>query len=195
MESKNPINVGWIVVSFIFVQPLGMLLLCLRFLYDKKESLKHGRTILKTSITFFVLFLIFLFTDTPDMEDFLYSLYLFGGGALIGFVAAYIMIRRGRKYEKYRSAVEMHKLVKLQSIADAVKLPVETVTQDLLKMIEVDFFPDARVNLDERTFILNAAMQEEEKTKTVRCTGCGATAVAVSSRGTVCEYCGAPVNY
>ena len=194
-KPKNTVSIGGIAAAFVFIQPLGMFLLGLRLLHNKQEILKNGRTMFKVAVVFLALFLIFLLVDYQSITDFYYSFYLFGGGAVIGLIMSLIMIRQGLKDEKYKAAVEIHKLTKLHSIADTVKTPVETAIRDLRYMIEHDIFPNAELNVEEQIFTLNVRLRGEEKMRTMRCSGCGATVFAVSSKGTVCEYCGSPVNY
>ena len=194
-KSGKTIGFGWIVFSFIFVQPLGMLLLCLRFILNRKDVLKGAWTIFKTSAVFFALFWVFMLVDYTGMEDFFYSLYLFGAGSLIGFTMFPFMLTLGCKDAKYRIAVEKTRLVKLQDIASAVNMSEAIAARDLQKLIDCGAFPNGKLDMNNEIFILNKYDHEREQTRTFRCSGCGATVVAVNNKGGVCEYCGSPVNY
>ena len=194
-RSSEPIGMHWIVLAFLFLQPLAIPLLGLRYMWKKTEQLSAGRSLFKVSVVFIGLFLLFMLVDYQGLEDFYYSFYFFGAGGIIGLIMSLRMIQQGSKDEKYYYAVEVNHLEKISDIALALNIPSETVVQDLQKMMQNDFFPNAKLDVAGQLFILNAAEREAVKQRTFRCSGCGATVLAISNQGSVCEYCGSPVNY
>ena len=193
MKTKERLGIGWIIVSFIFVQPLGVLLLGIRLGQNRKDMIKGSGTMLKLSVTFIALFLLFLISDNITTEDIYYSIYFFGAGGVLGFVISLLMRKRGTVDEKYKSVVEGHRLTKVEHIAQAMKLSEEIVMRDLQKMIKCGIFPDAELDRAAGIFCLDKDVPEEKR-KTFSCDGCGATVVAIVGKDSVCEYCGSPVN-
>ena len=194
-EGKKQISIGWIVAAFIFPTPLGSVLLGLRYRQNKAEQLKGGRSLFKVALWFIGLFFLLMLIDFTGIEDFFYSFYFFGAGGFFLFFLSLFMIRQGLRDEKYSSAVEKHALTRLDDISAAVGYPVSIVTRDLQRMIRDGIYPEAVLSQSKMTFFLSPDDAKPEVLKTLRCAGCGATVVAVSGKDTICEYCGAPVNY
>ena len=195
-KKENPISKIWIVLSFVFLlPPLGILLTGLRLKQNKRELLKGGRTLLTVSLVFLGLFFLFMLIDYTGIQDFLFSLYFFGSGAVIAFVMSLTMIKKGSLQEKYRVAVEEHKLVELNEIAAAVKLPLYTVVRDLQEMITVGIFPEAAIDIEKGIFTLRVYTVENQQFRTIQCKSCGASVVVVLGRDALCEYCGSPVSF
>ena len=188
-----------IIVTMIFVPPLGMFLLGLKLRQNRKKTLERGKILLALSIAYTSLFFLFCFIDYKDLTDFIFSMYLFGASGIIAFIMSLFMLVRGRKEKKYTDAVTKHTITPIEDISKTMHLPKEIVLRDLLGMISYGIFPGAKIDLHKNIFILNTNIPASDKTanksKTIRCEGCGATATAFEGKGTVCEYCGAPVNY
>jgi hypothetical protein len=195
-KAKKPIAVAWIAIAFIFVQPLAMLLLGVRRMQNKREWLKGGQAMLKLSLVFLGLFFLFwLVGGAANMEDFKYSFYLFGAGSIIGLVIAQKMIKKGRQDEKYKAAVETHRMEKVEAIAKEAGVSQETAVRDLRKMIEDGIFPHAQITQEGKHFYLEALHPHIARERTVRCTGCGAKVFVTKNRGGKCEYCGMVWEY
>ena len=194
-KKSKPVGMVWLVLSFIFVQPLGMLLLGLRRMHDRSEWLKSGQSLLKTSLVFFGLFWLFYLVSEPDAQDFEYSFYLFGAGSLIGFIMSYIMISRGKKEEKYKDAILQHRMEKVADIARAVGVDEKTAVADLRKMVADGIFPYAALSRDAKYFESEARHPHAAIKRTIRCFSCGAKVIVIKGRGGICEYCGAVSEY
>ena len=191
--ANKRMGIHWIVLAFIFIQPLGALLLGIRYFQNRKEVVRGGRAMFKFSVVFVGLFLLFFLVSDPTWEDFWMSLYLFGGTATVGFIMSMFLLWRGRRDEKYKSAVEAQHMTVIQDIADAVALPVKVAERDLRALIHGGVFPGMGIDVIQgKIFVL---VTEAKVTRTLRCSGCGATVTAVDKQGSVCEYCGSPVNY
>ena len=132
--------------------------------------------------------------ETDQLTNILFSKYFVGISAIVGLILSQIMIQKGRKDEKYKSAIEIHGLKRVKDIAAAVKVTSETAIKDLQKLIDEGFFSNGELNADKTVLVLDKKAVVE-KVRTHRCSGCGATVVATSTKGTVCEYCGSPVNF
>jgi len=196
-KDKKQISVIWVVLSFVFfLFPVGMFLVSLRYWQNKTSHAKGGRSLLAVAITFFALFLLFwLISDVPTMQDFIMSFYLFGAGSIIGLVFSGLMLANGAKQAKYLRAVESYQCTTISAVVEAVGLPRATVVNDLQKMIHDGILPEAKMDASADVFTLRFRELAEQMTKTVRCPGCGATAVATRGIASVCEYCGAPVVF
>jgi len=196
MKKENLISIIWIVLSFMFfLFPLGVFLIGMRLSHNKKELLKGARTALGVAITFFALFFLFAFADYSGIEDLLYSGYFFGLGAVITFVFSLRLRKQGNLYEKYRTAVELHRISELGKIAEAMELSWDTVIRDLRQMINEDIFPEAEIDEERGIFTLRVYTPDNQETRAVQCSSCGATVVSILGRDTVCEYCGSPVTF
>lgn len=194
-KKSKPVATVWLVLAFIFVQPLGMVLLGLRRMHDRGEWLKNGQSLLKTAFVFFGLFWLFFLINPPTVQDFQYSFYLFGAGALIGFAMSYVMITKGRVDEKYKTAVVQHRLEKVADIANTVGVDEKTAAADLRKMILNGIFPYAALSNDGRLFDLEARHPHVAIKRSIRCFSCGAKIVVIKGRGGRCEYCGTVSEY
>ena len=194
-RAKEPDFIVWIVVAFIFFPPMGMPLMAMRLMPNRRTGLKNGQTLFTVSGAFFLLYIwLLLPTETDQMLNIIFSTYFVGITAIAGLIVSQILIQRGRKDAKYVSAIEKHNLKKIQDIAAAVKTKPEAAINYLEQMIIDEIFPNGAFNADRTEFILDKNTVIE-KVRTFRCPGCGATVIATTAGGTVCEYCGSPVNF
>ena len=194
IKMKQTIGGHWVILAFVFLTPLGIPLIGLRFLRTREDYWKNGRFLLKLSAVSLGLFLLLLIFGTTDVQDALISLYFFGAGGAVGLLMSQIMIRQSAREEKYKSAVVKHRLTKLWDIAAAVKLPAEVVTKDLQRLIEGGIFPGAELDVGAGLFLLNKGRPVDAPLVTLRCESCGATVVTAQGQSGVCAYCGTPTN-
>ena len=184
----------WVVLGFIFIQPLGMLLLGVRKIQNRKSILKEGQSLFKVAVVFLALFAFFIFALMDEEVTIGYGFYFFGSLSLIAFVMSGIMIRIGVSDAKYMSAVVDHELTKIDDIASAVKKPKEVVVKELKKLIRCDVYPNASLDTIEMVFCLDKYATPLKHMQAQTCTHCGATVVAVEGQSGICEYCGSAVN-
>jgi len=172
--------------------PIGMLRIVHRQFQRKQQFNKGGGKLLALSVIFFILFGILISDPTTITNPFTYMYGVAGIGAVIFGV---LMILRGAKYDKYKSAVENHNLLTVKSIADMIKETDDVVIKDLLQMIKDGFFPDFRYDAAAKTLRLNNFAITKKRSKAIECDNCGAKVTVFEGDQNKCEYCGSALNY
>ena len=176
----------------LFIAPAGLLKIALRQSKRKQEFVKGGMKILVVS----GVFLIFCFVMIADGSLFTNAFtYLFGSAGIVGAVLGLIMIRQGIRNRNYSAAVQNNCLLKITDIADIMKLPKETVSKDILRMIAEGFFPEYKYDVKEATLKPHDLAVEKIKSKAILCTSCNATVTVFEGKQNKCEYCGIALNY
>ena len=141
-QEKKKISIIWIVLFFVlFLLPLGVLLIGLRLMQNKKELIKGGRIMLAIAVILFAFFMLFSLVSYDGADDVIFSFYLFGIGAIIAFVFAFLMVKKGNKYQKYFASIINHGIIQLSALADTMKISKDAVIQDLQQMIAGGIFP------------------------------------------------------
>ena len=190
-QEKKRISIIWIVLSFVlFLLPLGVLLIGLRLMQNKKELIKGGRIMLAIAVILFAFFMLFSLVSYGGADDVIFSFYLFGIGAIIAFVFAFLLVKKGNKYQKYFASVTNHGIVQLSALADTMKMSKDAIIQDLQQMIADGIFPEAKLDVQEGIFVV-----ENHLIITVKCDNCGASVSGVLGTNAVCEYCQSPVSF
>ena len=182
----------WVVLGFIFVQPVGMLLLGLR---KRKNALfleKEAKSMLTISIVFGILFSLTIFEITLSGD--LMSVYLFGAPAVVAFVFSILMRQQAARYAKLKAAILNHNLTKIKDIATAVKETEQQTCIALKEMMQVGFFPHPELDYGAMVFHPNRLTPKPEQMQSRVCASCGATVIWTEGDAGVCEYCGASVN-
>ena len=197
-KEKKKISTIWIVLSFLLFLPfVGVLLLGIRFMQNKKDMARSGKIMRGIGIAFSILFLIALTTsELSDFTAFILIIVFFGLTGVICFLFAFTMFEKSKLQEKYKTAVEEHKLTNLRDISETMELPLDTVIEDLKQMITGGIFPEASIDTTKEVFILRSYIpQGQQERKTMKCNSCGAAVTAVQGMDSVCEYCGSQVSY
>lgn len=107
----------------------------------------------------------------------------------------YLLIRRMRDTRKlvedfrlYSSVLAQDPEKEITGIAEALKIPQETVMRRLQEMCRRGYF-SGHINFNTRRMELG----QGKGLSVEQCPGCGAT-TAISSTGDVCRYCGTPLR-
>ena len=105
------------------------------------------------------------------------------------------LIRKARNTGKlvedfrlYSSVLAQDPEKEISGIAEALKIPQETVMRRLQEMCRRGYF-SGHINFQTRQMVL----EPESGLSIEHCPGCGAT-TAISSAGDVCRYCGTPLK-
>jgi|GEM_PF-2903693 len=197
---SNPIPLGGIIAAFIFVQPLAIVLLGLRKLYNRKTLSQGARTMLILAIVFGTLYLLMLSDGAALEGNWGIYLYMLGAPSVLSFAVWPFLFRLSNIDKRYIHAVT---IANLTDVADIAKFTQRTETQimnDLQKLIELKVFPYANLDRLARTFSLRANDPHLQnapapQTRACVCPGCGAASVATEGKASMCEYCGTPVVF
>ena len=143
----------WEFILCIFIAPAGVAKIAYRQYKNKEKLVKSGEKQLVIAAIFIFVFII-LITDSENVFNPL--TYLYGSSGILAIVLGILMILKGKKYNKYKSAINNHNLYSINEIAKFMSLPKETVTKDLLDMIEGGLLPDLKYNRETKKLELNA---------------------------------------
>ena len=176
----------------ILIPPLGVLKIAHRQMKNKQKLVKGGEQILVISGLFMIVFFIRINDAALISNPFTY---LYGSAGVLGIIIGILMVLRGIKYTKYKSAVENNNLYTVNNIAKVVKLPEETIIKDLLQMITYGFFPELKFDPKAKTLKPNDSAMANIMSRAVECNSCGATVTVFDGKQNKCEYCGEALNF
>jgi hypothetical protein len=198
---------GWVIFWFILFWPVGLILLFKKINSDKATMFKDGN---KVTIMSFVLMglgaLIFMaiLGGSADTYTFLWAFALIGGGVWVFFVGRK-MKADGERYKKYIALVANQNQTSIDNIAPAVGVSYEVAAKDLQKMIDLDYFHGAYIDMAQREIVLAktaphqvaqmaSTTQAQVQEKIATCGSCGANNRVTVGQIAECEYCGSPLQ-
>ncbi|MCD8509702.1 MAG: hypothetical protein LRY73_07380 [Bacillus sp. (in: Bacteria)] len=225
---KVPFYLQWwaIILGFIVFWPIGILLLILRITRSRRLMLKAGNGIRIVGILILAFFGLLTIGVIVDPEVGLEVFFVF---CLFFLLPGLFLYRYGRKLrlessktKKYIQLVVNEHLRSVDDIARSLQANPTKVREDLRKLIDQDFLPNATLNhTTDRLEIMIAdetiAGQDGEGTEkdnrgktttsanvasktggphrpvSVTCPGCGANNIIMGSTGE-CEYCGSTLT-
>ena len=174
----------------LIVPPAGLLRIARRHMKNKQNLVKGGEKVLILSGVFMIGFLALVSDAATITNPFTY---MYGISAILGIALGLPMLLKGVKYGKYKSAVEDHNLLAVSDIANMVKLPKNTVINDLLQMIKHGFFTELKFDSKMRSLQMRDSAMEKIPSKAVECDSCGAKVTVFEGKQNRCEYCGEPL--
>ena len=207
MEDSKKFNISWTVVilTLIFVWPIGLVLLFLKLTNNdgnntKLKSSANKFWILVIVCYFLILAFFSILSDSTGSELItdLILLILAIVGAVI-FTRKAIKLSKEYKYlKKYIEYIVAKRNISIEELAKSLGEPVEVVTKNVLKIINLKMI-DGYIN-EFNEIVLNSYAQTNnmnnprEKVSTVKCKNCGATNKFIVGRENRCEYCDSILN-
>ncbi|MDR0286709.1 MAG: hypothetical protein LBI03_03240 [Clostridiales bacterium] len=135
--------------------------------------------------------------DGFDSVDISMILMFLGGGALLLFFGVKAKML-SLKYNRYASIIANKKQTNLDYIAEQTEDSTQKVSDTLLAMLEVGFFPGAYIDENSRQLILPkevvSSPTETAQLSTKKCPSCGAVNTVIAGKMNECEYCGSSLN-
>jgi hypothetical protein len=130
---------------------------------------------------------------------------------VIGGVSALLISHRLRlktkRFRMYMSVIANDKIYRISTIADVTRQNVETVTDDLMEMIEIGYFTGAYIDGISGSIVLPQPRYPLENTvywpspapqapvaRVMKCKYCTANSVIYFNEIAQCEYCGASLE-
>lgn len=202
-ESSGPSWIAIIIMMMIF-WPIGVYLLYKRLKVDRKAAMGSGK-VLNVFGIFLILFGVMGILVSLDEADSM-------GVALFFLILGIVLKRMATKNKKqavrirqYIALIINQHITSLDELARATGCTYNVVCDDLNKMIEKGYLPDAYLNLSLRRIMLpgqqapvyrqtNSQQRGQVKTKVVTCKGCGAEMIVAEGTIRKCEYCGTPLQ-
>lgn len=223
MAMKVPFYLQWwaIILGFILFWPIGLALLIWRITRSRKLMLKSGNAIRIIGIIILVFFALVTLGVIVDPEAGFDVFIVF---CIFFFLPGFLLYRYGRKLrmesnmtKEYIQLIVNEHYRSVEEIARRRQMNPAQVRDDLNKLIEKNFLPNATLNqqTDRIEFLTaeepNRGQDTEEtsnasteaaatkdvsstkapasKPKSVTCSGCGANNMLTAGSGE-CEYCG-----
>jgi len=136
------------------------------------------------------------------------SLVFFCGGGLAIINSGKKMKLNAIKYKKYINIVVNQNSANIDNIASAIPTSYENAVTDLQKMINIGYFEDAYIDINNRQLVMpqrqstyippvksstHTVASTTPVTKVVRCKNCGANSTITLGGVDECEYCGSPL--
>ena len=191
-----------IYLFFFIYPPIGIYLLVRKLIAQKRNYTAAGNILKTIGISIMCIFTLALFTaflegnlaDEPAIAVcvlvFLIAAFIIGGGFLTAKGQDYI--KRGKRYERYKSIVTISGNGSIDAIASAFPASYEAALKDLEKMIDGGYFENCYIDYGARTLVMPGlgGTRYDPQPVAIRCSYCGAEGHAVPGKGMVCEYCG-----
>lgn len=214
MNNSNSKEMSWflkwpaIIILTILFWPLGIVLLIIRIAKDRRTRMAVGKT-LKISAYCVFAFGIIVFLSLSEQED---KAFAVGMGIFLIILAVILwfignkLVKESKLFKEYLNLIVNQRIFSMQQIATITNRDVALVKNDLQKMIDKGFLPDAYINLTDYTIVVpilqmqyqpqnqprvqEVSHQETAQARVVTCPSCGANNTIVPGQTVECEFCG-----
>lgn len=206
---KKSLPWGVVIVILIWIFPVGIWLVWRKMSIETLNMQKNGKTLRVIGFIFAGISLMYLalgLTGELKAEDngsivggIIIILTLLGGGGLAAIISGNKYIKNGKKYDKYAAIINESGENDIDSIAAIYQASYDEAVDDLQKMIDYGYFPNAYIDQSNRKLILSYShndneekivREEQKEPEMVKCPNCGAMNSIALSRDNKCEYCG-----
>ena len=195
MRSKIKIKgmgIAWIVLLCIFVPPIGVLMLGVRYMRNLWALPRGG---LRMCVTTGVMLMLgsMMISDETLRGNPIANMYAFAG--LVGIPFSVLLLRSYARDKRCFELVDLQKLRGISAIAQSMHLSEEKVLRHLTRMLHDGAFPELELDMSTKTLKPNNVAMARVQVKSVDCERCGATVAVYDDRANFCEYCGSAVSF
>jgi ABC-type multidrug transport system fused ATPase/permease subunit len=158
-------------------------------------------------IIFYLIGFIAIITEPGNLEGaqmivLLILWILFFTVGLLFIIPGYKIKKRIRRFKNYVTIISSENITSIDILATKTSQSVDYVRNDLQKMIDKKYFPNAYIDRDDNEIIIGSTDRQEHAQKTalvfadpvsVQCASCGAMNKKENGTTSTCEYCGSAI--
>ncbi len=207
MKTNKSLSWFWVIFWVILFFPIGFYLFIKKLTNDKAALMSSRRGILSIAGWILLVFGIIGFiagVDDGDIGLIIFTLLFIIGGVMV--------LRKSKeskklayRYKKYIDMIIYQNIRSIDSISMTINLPYDYVLNDLQNMINIGYLKDAIINQSNGELIFSKDFMESKalargssestnRSKVLKCSGCGANNIVIEGIISECEYCGTLIS-
>ena len=170
---KKSLPWGVVIVILIWLFPIGIWLVWRKMSIETLNMQKNGKILRVVGFIFAGMSLIYFIAgilgqleatgNGSVLGSMIAILVLLGGGGLVAIIGGNKYIKNGKKYDKYAAIINESGENDIDSIAAIYQVSYDEAVDDLQKMIDYGYFPNAYIDQSNRKLILSYSHNDNEE--------------------------------
>lgn len=185
-----------IFIGLICFFPIGIYLLIKKVVEDDGSYRQNGNALIILALVLLCMIpVLVILTLTGELQysdgtsaygvTFIMAILLIVGST-ISFMMGIHCLKRGQKYDQSISQLTPQHPVELKDLVSAVNLPINTVINDIQRMIDAGYIPNAYIDHIRLQVSIKPVLRV---TQQVICSACGGSNQVEPGKPATCEYC------